>query len=44
MTFGQFFVFNDFTMTIFIFQIFQSPWEPCLGLRQHSLVYRERVY
>ena len=28
MTFGQFFMFHDFSMTIFIFQVFQSPWEP----------------
>ena len=30
MTFGQFFMFHDFSMTIFIFQVFQSLWEPCL--------------
>ena len=27
MTFGQFFMFHEFPMTIFIFQVFQSPLE-----------------
>ena len=30
MTFGQFFMFPDFSLTIFNFQVFQSPWEPCI--------------
>ena len=27
MTFGQFFMFHDFSMTIFIFQVFQSRFD-----------------
>ena len=29
MTFDQFSTFHDFSMSIFIFQVFQSLWEPC---------------
>ena len=29
MTFCQFLMFHDFSMTIFILQVFQSLWEPC---------------
>ena len=33
MTFSQFFMSHDFSMTTFIFQGFQSPWEPRCILR-----------
>ena len=29
MTFSKFFMFNNFSMTMTIFQVFQSLWEPC---------------
>ena len=29
MTESQNSMFHDFSMTIFIFQVFHSPWEPC---------------
>ena len=32
MTFAKCFMFHDFSMTTFIFQVFQSLWEPCICL------------
>ena len=29
MTFDKIVMFHDFSMIIFIVQVFQSPWEPC---------------
>ena len=36
MTFGQLFMSHDFSMTMFIFQIFQSQWSPGLGSHHHA--------
>ena len=35
MAFGQFFMFHNFSIAIFIFQVYQSVWEPCLYLVTH---------
>ena len=36
MTFDQFVMFHDFSMTIFIFQVFQPPWEPWSNIKTDS--------